>query len=116
MEARLLYLCLQHLDHNCRKSIRKRPGYQDKGGREDRYNTERTTAKVRSVQTEKMRERKLHGLQQDGKGPCSTHGITYEIECQECKDKYVDETARNAYTRGTEYAEGIESKSEKSAL
>ena len=53
---------------------------------------------------------------QDGKGPCTTHGVTYEIECQGCKDKYVGETARNAYTRGIEHAEGLKSKSEKSAL
>ena len=53
---------------------------------------------------------------QDGKGPCTTHGVTYEIECQGCKDKYVGETARNSYTRGIEHAEGLKSRSEKSAL
>ena len=41
---------------------------------------------------------------QAGKGPCNARGVTYEIECQGCENKYADETARNAYTRGTEHA------------
>ncbi|KAL9956524.1 hypothetical protein ACROYT_G038010 [Oculina patagonica] len=53
---------------------------------------------------------------QAGKGPCNAHGVTYEIECQGCKDKYVGETARNAYTRGIELTEGLENQDEKSAL
>ena len=51
-----------------------------------------------------------------GKGPCNAHGVTYEIECQGCGNKYVGETARNAYTRGTEHAGGLENRDEKSAL
>ena len=47
---------------------------------------------------------------QEGKGPCTTHGVRYEIECQGCKDKYVGETARNAYTIGIEHAEGLKSR------
>ena len=53
---------------------------------------------------------------QAGRGPCNAHGVTYEIECQECESKYVGETARNAYTRGTEHAGGLENRDEKSAL
>ena len=44
---------------------------------------------------------------QAGKGPCNAHGVAYEIECQGCENKYVGETARNAYTRGTEHAGGL---------
>ncbi|KAL9971251.1 hypothetical protein ACROYT_G023757 [Oculina patagonica] len=53
---------------------------------------------------------------QAGKGPCNAHGVTYEIECQGCKDKYIGETARNAYTRGIEHTGGLENQDEKSAL
>ena len=53
---------------------------------------------------------------QAGRGPCNAHGVTHEIECQGCEDKYVGETARNAYTRGTEHAGGLENQDEKSAL
>ena len=50
------------------------------------------------------------------RGPCNAHGVTYKIECQGCGNKYVGETARNAYTRGTEHAGGLENRDEKSAL
>ena len=53
---------------------------------------------------------------QTGKGQCNAHGVTYEIECQGCEDKYIGETARNAYTRGKEHTEGLENRNEKSAL
>ena len=53
---------------------------------------------------------------QAGKGPCNAHGVTYEIECQGCENKYIGETARNAYTRGTEHVGGLENQDEKSAL
>ena len=43
---------------------------------------------------------------QAGRGPCNAHGVTHEIECQGCENKYVGETARNAFTRGTEQAGG----------
>ena len=51
---------------------------------------------------------------QAGRGPCNAHGVTHEIECQGCEDKYVGETARNAYTRGM--WRGLENRDEKSAL
>lgn len=53
---------------------------------------------------------------QAGKGPCNAHGVTYKIECQGCEDKYIGETARNAYTRGVEHTEGLENQDERSAL
>ena len=42
--------------------------------------------------------------------------MTYEIECQGCENRYIVETARNSYTRGTEHAGGLENRDEKSAL
>ena len=54
--------------------------------------------------------------EQAGRGLSYAHGVTYEIECQGCENKYVGETARNAYTRGTEHAGGLENRDEKSAL
>ena len=53
---------------------------------------------------------------QAGRGPSNAHGVTCEIECQGCENKYAGETARNAYTRGTEHAGGLENRDEKSAL
>ena len=53
---------------------------------------------------------------QAGRGPCNAHGVTYEIKCQGCENKYFSEAARNAYTRGTEHARGLENGDEKSAL
>ena len=54
--------------------------------------------------------------EQAGRGLSYAHGVTYEIECQGCENKYVGETARNAYTRGTEHAWGLENRDEKSSL
>ena len=54
--------------------------------------------------------------EQAGRGLSNAHGVTYKIECQGCENKYVGETARNAYTRGTEHAGGLENQDEKSAL
>ena len=44
------------------------------------------------------------------------HGITYEFKCQECGDKYIGETARNAYLRALEHADGMDRENEKSVL
>ena len=38
----------------------------------------------------------------NGGKTCRKEGITYEIQCEECGDKYVGESARNGYTRGRE--------------
>ena len=54
--------------------------------------------------------------QSDRKGPCNRQGVTYNIECQGCKNTYVGETARSAYTRGKEHMESMERRDEKSAL
>ena len=44
----------------------------------------------------------------------TVHGITYEIKCQGCGDKYIGETATNAYTRGTEHADRLDRRDERS--
>ena len=49
---------------------------------------------------------------QAGRGQCNAH----RVMCQGCGNNYVGETARNAYTRGTEHAGGLEDREEKSAL
>ncbi|KAL9976712.1 hypothetical protein ACROYT_G014039 [Oculina patagonica] len=67
-------------------------------------------------QTAKVWERRLPGLQTSWESPCYAHGVTYKIECQGCKDEYIGETARNAYTRDIEHTEGLENHDEKSAL
>ena len=38
-----------------------------------------------------------------GKGPCRSTGVTYELVCQPCRQKYIGETSRSAYTRGKEH-------------
>ena len=51
-----------------------------------------------------------------GKGNCRTAGITYELECEACGDKYIGETGRNAYTRGKEHLMALDSSGESSVL
>ena len=43
-----------------------------------------------------------------GRGPCDSFGVTYEIKCQTCEQKYVGETARSAFTRGKEHLDGMD--------
>ena len=43
-------------------------------------------------------------------------GVTYEIECEECGDKYIGESSRNGYTRGKEHMSEYKNKSKKSVL
>ena len=52
----------------------------------------------------------------EGKGSCRATGVTYEIACKECKCKYVGETARSGYSRGTEHEQLAGSSEERSAL
>ena len=54
--------------------------------------------------------------QSNGRGPCTRHGVTYDIKCQGCESVYVGETARNAYTRGNEHMECMKKDRERSAL
>ena len=103
--------CLPHLDRNCRRSNREKSEIRvirlklvEKTG---------TTLKEMLQKSDPFKRQRCGRedclvCKQAGKGPCNAHGVTYEIECQGCKHKYIGETARNAYTRGTEHTEGLE--------
>ena len=52
----------------------------------------------------------------NGGKSCRKEGITYEIECEECGDKYIGESARNGYTRGREHLNEYKNKSKNSVL
>ena len=43
-----------------------------------------------------------------GRGPRDSFGMTYEIKCQTCEQKYVAETARSAFPRGKEHLDGMD--------
>ena len=51
---------------------------------------------------------------EDGKGPCDRQSVTYDINCAECKDIYIGETSRSAYTRGKEHMTSLAKKEERS--
>ena len=51
-----------------------------------------------------------------GGSGCRNVGITYEVRCNKCGAVYIGETGRNAYTRGLEHLEGINSKNEGSVF
>ena len=52
----------------------------------------------------------------NGGKACRKDGITYEIECEECGDKYVGESSRNAYTRGNEHMKEYKNKCKNSIM
>ena len=45
------------------------------------------------------------------RGRFRSTGVTYEVRCKRCGDKYIGEAARNAYTGGLEHKDGIEKES-----
>ena len=47
---------------------------------------------------------------------CRKEGITYEIECDECKDVYIGESARNGFTRGKEHINAYRNKHKSSVM
>ena len=51
-----------------------------------------------------------------GKGPCNAPSATYKIECRECHQTYIGETARGTYTRGKEHIRDMDSKKDGSVL
>ena len=51
-----------------------------------------------------------------GGSGCRSVGVTYEVRCDKCGAVYIGETGRNAYTRGLEHLDGINSKSEDSVF
>ena len=52
----------------------------------------------------------------NGGKTCRKEGITYEIQCEECGDKYIGESARNGYTRGREHLQEYKNKSKNSIM
>ena len=52
----------------------------------------------------------------DGKGSCRSTGVTYELVCQACCNKYIGETSRSAYTRGREHLNALERREESSVM
>ena len=49
-------------------------------------------------------------------GRCRRTGVTYEVRCKRCNERYIGETARNAFTRGREHMSGIIKKSKDSVF
>ena len=43
-----------------------------------------------------------------GKGRCDQINVTYEVICKQCGEKYIGQTARNAYERGKEHFNNYE--------
>ena len=50
------------------------------------------------------------------KGMCRKEGVTYEIICCECRDKYIGETGRSARARTSEHMNDLKMKRESSVL
>ena len=77
-----------------------------------------STAKSRVQRSDPFRDRKCEDPDgcmvcgNGGKGGrCRDTGVTYEVRCKRCDERYIGETSRNAYTRGREHMNGIEKKS-----
>ena len=51
-----------------------------------------------------------------GKGPCRSTVVTYELVCQLCRQKYIGETSRSAYTRGKEHLRTLEQREQSSVM
>ena len=51
-----------------------------------------------------------------GNAKCRKEGVTYEIQCVQCGDVYVGETADNAYHRGKQHAAALRNSTADSAL
>ena len=71
-----------------------------------------TSLKRRLQRSDPFREKKCGDsgcmvCEEGDGGRCRVNGITYEITCKVCKDTYIGETARNAYTRGNEHKASI---------
>ena len=47
---------------------------------------------------------------------CRKEGIVYQIECDECKDIYIGESARNGFTRGKEHMQTYKNKCKSSIM
>lgn len=52
----------------------------------------------------------------DGKGNCHSTGVTYELVCKVCCNKYIGETSRSACTLGREHLNALERREEISVM
>ena len=50
------------------------------------------------------------------KGMCRKEGVTYELKCKECDDKYIGETGRNGHARTKEHLVEYKMKKEGSVM
>ena len=80
------------------------------------------TLKDKLVRTNKTKEKECKDKEnclvcmKGGNGKCRQENVTYKIECEECKDVYIGETSRNAYTRGREHLSQMQRKDKNSIL
>ena len=52
----------------------------------------------------------------EGKGDCRIEGVTYEVECAECRRRYLGETSRNGFIRGLEHKAALRNRDPNSVL
>ena len=74
---------------------------------------------VRTSNTKGKKCRKSEGCMmcgEEGNGKCRQDNITYQIKCSQCKDIYIGESSRNAYTRGKEHLYQMEKKDKDSIM
>ena len=50
------------------------------------------------------------------KGLAEVPGVTYGLVCQLCRQKYIGETSRSAYTRGKEHLRALEQREQSSVM
>ena len=119
VETKRLYSCLRHLDHSYRRNTTVKLETRDikiKVVEKTGTTVKKMLQKSNPFKQQRCGRENCLVCKQAGRGPCNAQGVMYDIECQGCGNKYVGETARNAYRRGTEHVEGLENRDEKSAL
>ena len=79
-------------------------GYKIKVGKKTGTTLKKVLQKSNPFKQQRCGRKNCLVCKQAGRGPCNAHGVTYEIGYQGCENKYVGETARNAYTRGMAHA------------
>ena len=77
-------------------------------GLQDQSSRAGVTIKQMLQRSDPVREKECNNINclvfsTGGKGPCRSTGVTYELVCQPCRQKYIGETSRSAYTRGKEH-------------
>ena len=72
--------------------------------------------KSNPFKTEECKDKERCPVCLSGNKHCRRESVTYEIACTNCGDMYVGETGDNAYTRGIQHIQALESKSKDSVL